>query len=375
MSRGSHDARRSRLLAIAPDPSRHIGQAGGVLSASRMVFGGALADEYEVRLVDTLMRAHPRPGLAERIAGAVGRFVRAVWVLVTWRPRTIVALCSEGASYYEKSLLLGLGKLLGARTLLCPRSGFQERWLEGSRMARLWMRHTAFFSDVVVVQSAFWRDLHARYGIPESKLQVWTNAIDLRRWGPIAAARVPASGRPFHFLFLGWAVREKGLLDLHRATALLRERGGPEFEVTVAGDGALGRELLGPPSPGGGASAVRFLGWVDDKGRAEELARADAFVLPTWAEGFPNALLEAMACALPVVSTPVGAIPEVIEDGVTGLLVPVRDPSKLADAMDRLRRDPEGAAALGRRGHASLDGRFDAVTGLGRFRAILSGAC
>jgi glycosyltransferase involved in cell wall biosynthesis len=71
----------------------------------------------------------------------------------------------------------------------------------------------------------------------------------------------------------------------------------------------------------------------------------------------------------------VGAIPEVIEDGVTGLLVPVRDPSKLADAMDRLRRDPEGAAALGRRGHASLDGRFDAVTGLGRFRAILSGAC
>jgi glycosyltransferase involved in cell wall biosynthesis len=367
--------RRTRLLAIAPDPARHCDQAGGVLSAARLVFGGALDDAYEVRMVDTLMRAHPRPGRLERVAGAVRRFVRTVGILVGWRPQVVVALCSEGGSYYEKSLLLGLGRLLGAKTFLCPRSGFQERWLAGSRMARLWMRRTACFTDAVVVQSRFWRDLHARYGIPESKLQVWTNAIDLRPWASIAAARVPASGRPFRFLFLGWAVKEKGLLELHRAAALLRERGGPEFEVTVAGDGALGRELLGPPSPDRGGSAVRFLGWVDEKGRAAELARADAFVLPTWAEGFPNALLEAMACSLPAIATPVGAIPEVIEDGVTGRLVPVHDPLRLAEAMDALRRDPEAAAAMGRRAHASLQGRFDAPTGLGRFRAILAGAC
>jgi glycosyltransferase involved in cell wall biosynthesis len=367
-------ARRKRLLAIAPDPGRHFDQAGGVLSTSRLLFRGALDAEYDVRIVDQLMRADPRPGRVERIAAAVPRFARAVHLMATWRPHSVVALCSEGGSYYEKSLLLGVGRLFGARTFLCPRSGFQERWLEGSRWARFWMRRTTKCFDAVVVQSRFWRDLHARYGIPAGKLRIWNNSIDLDPWEPIAAGRKAAVGRPFRFLFLGWAVREKGLRELDAAAVLLDQRGGPEFEITVAGDGALGRELQKRPWPGVGASPMRYLGWVDESARAAEMARADALVLPTWAEGFPNALLEAMACALPAISTPVGAIPEVIEDGVTGLLVPVRDPVRLAEAMDRLRRDPEAARAMGRRAHASLQGRFDAATGLQRFRGILAGA-
>jgi glycosyltransferase involved in cell wall biosynthesis len=93
--------------------------------------------------------------------------------------------------------------------------------------------------------------------------------------------------------------------------------------------------------------------------------------LPTWVEGFPNVILEAMACALPVIATPVGAIPEVVEDGVTGLVVPVRSPERLAEAMDRLRRAPDEAVRMGQRGVERVHGRFNVEQGLARFREIL----
>ena len=76
-------------------------------------------------------------------------------------------------------------------------------------------------------------------------------------------------------------------------------------------------------------------------------------------DGLPNVLLEAMACGVPVVSTRVAAIPEAVEDGVNGLLVPPADPEALAEALVRMIRDPELAAALGARARASLEERFE----------------
>jgi glycosyltransferase involved in cell wall biosynthesis len=364
---------RTRLLAIAPDPARHYDQAGGVLADSRLLFQGALDSEYEVRIVDSLMRAYPRPGLLERMSAALRRIAWTIGVLLTWRPRTVVALCSEGTSYYEKSFLLGLAKLTGARTFLCPRSGFQEGWLNESRLARTWVRWSARWIDGFIVQSRFWFDLHARHGVPEQRMHVWFNVLETSRWAALAAERQPAVGRPFRFLFLGWAVREKGLAELVEATARLAVRGGPPFEVIVAGDGAHGRELqkLRVRNEAALPPELVLLGWVIGSERENALRRADALVLPTWVEGFPNVVLEAMACALPVIATPVGAIPEVVHDPETGIMVPVGSAERLAEAMDRMRRDPETAFRMGQRGLAVVRERFDAALGLARFRDLI----
>ena len=93
------------------------------------------------------------------------------------------------------------------------------------------------------------------------------------------------------------------------------------------------------------AEAVHFLGQRQDV--PDLLNAMDIFVLPSYSEGVSLALLEAMAAGLPVIATAVGGLPEVVEDGVTGLLIPPRDAEALAGALERLLADPAWARKLG----------------------------
>jgi glycosyltransferase involved in cell wall biosynthesis len=96
---------------------------------------------------------------------------------------------------------------------------------------------------------------------------------------------------------------------------------------------------------------------------------ADVFALPTHREGFPNTLLEAMAAGLPCVACPVGAVPEMLEDGC-GESVPVGDALALRESLRRLAADPERCALLGRRARARVAERYSAAAVMARYRAL-----
>jgi glycosyltransferase involved in cell wall biosynthesis len=116
----------------------------------------------------------------------------------------------------------------------------------------------------------------------------------------------------------------------------------------IAGDGPQRSQLESLAGRLGIADRVRFVGWLGNP--YPLLSIVDLVVLTSSAEGFGLALLEAMALERPVVATAVGAVPEIVRDGVTGLLVPSREPAALASAIVRLLRDPSLRRALGRQG-------------------------
>lgn len=366
---------KPRLLILIPDPASPTTEAGGILSDARQLLGRELDDRFLVRVVDTLTPAYPYPTVWKRLRGGVVRSFHTVRALIGWRPDLVVAFCSEGASYYEKSGLLMLAKICGARVYLCPRSGYQQTWLERSALARGWVAVTGKWIDGLLVQAESWKQVFEQHGVRPEALHVWYNAIDTSEWAPIAERRTPCErSRPFRFLFLAWASQYKGLMELIEAAEILNARGGPSFEVAVAGDGDYGRELLARKQAGSLAPNIHLLGWIVGSRRAEELRVADAVVLPTWAEGFPHVVLETMACALPIITTPVGALPEVVLNEETGLIVPVRSVADLVEAMDRLRRDPLLAHRMGLLGLRRVREKFDRRDGVARFIAILQGA-
>lgn len=164
----------------------------------------------------------------------------------------------------------------------------------------------------------------------------------------------------FALLAVGNLKPEKGYEDLLDALSLLRQRApGRALTVLIAGgrqDESYARMLDGQQSRLGVSETVRFLGFRQD-GPAL-YAAADAFVLHSRKEGLPMVLLEAMAAGKPVVATAVGGVPGVVSDGVSGLLVPPREPAQLADAILRLMTDPDLASRLAQCGRQVVGKRY-----------------
>lgn len=151
----------------------------------------------------------------------------------------------------------------------------------------------------------------------------------------LVAPRAPRAAGPWRILFVGRVEEAKGVAELREAVALLQARGLP-IELDLVG--WLPSDSKGtrwPPN-------VRFHGVVSDRGALRDLyAAADLFVLPSHSEGFPRVLYEAMAFGVPALTTFVGGVPSLMEDGVNCLRVPVRDADALARTLERAIGDPE----------------------------------
>jgi glycosyltransferase involved in cell wall biosynthesis len=154
-------------------------------------------------------------------------------------------------------------------------------------------------------------------------------------------------------------------------------RDGVAFDCDLVGGGGLRERLEASAAELGLGGRVRFLGAQPGERVAELVAAADVLVLPSVVtpegkmEGLPVALMEALAVETAVVASAISGIPELVEDGVTGLLVPPADPPALADALARLAADPELRARLGRAGRARVAAEYDLHANVAALAALI----
>jgi glycosyltransferase involved in cell wall biosynthesis len=159
----------------------------------------------------------------------------------------------------------------------------------------------------------------------------------------------------------------KGIDVLLRSVAAVVER-VPNVYFLVIGDGPLRETWSELAKREGVAGRVRWAGYRSDVDRL--LPGCDLFVFPTLADAFPTVLLEAMAAGLAVVASRVGGVPEIVDDGLTGVLVPAGDGQALALAVTRLLLDPSGAGLMGENGRASALRRFSTAAWLERLQHL-----
>ena len=186
--------------------------------------------------------------------------------------------------------------------------------------------------------------------LPQTLLQV-PNAVDLTRFAPRSSQAAPGLVR---VVCVGRHVPVKGLyvlLEAWRLGDLARYA-----RLMLAGDGPERPGLMARAKELGIADSVEFLGTVADVPAL--LAVSSVYVQSSFREGLSNAVLEAMACALPVVATRISGNTDLVEDGQNGLLVEPGDAAALASALRALVQDPARARALGERARASVESRF-----------------
>jgi glycosyltransferase involved in cell wall biosynthesis len=227
----------------------------------------------------------------------------------------------------------------------------------GRTMAQIAVQRAAYAcSHRIVANSRAAAVRVQREGISSSKVAVIANGIDLDRFP------TPATGSGGRRVLTVANLRPEKGHDVVIEAAAIVLRQFPDVTFEFVGGGSERPRLAALADARGVQHAILFEGHCEDVGR--RMAAADVFVLASRTEAFPNAVLEAMAAGLPVVATRVGGIPEIVDDGRTGLLVPAGDPASLADRLMRTLADAPLRARLGAaaRQHITDNFSFERMT-------------
>jgi colanic acid/amylovoran biosynthesis glycosyltransferase len=200
-----------------------------------------------------------------------------------------------------------------------------------------------------------------------AKIEVVRCGLDAR-WHVAPRTREPHDG-PLRVLTVGRLVPEKGHAILFDAIAELERRGVP-VHVEVVGDGPRREELRRRVEELGISHRVRFAGQVGQEHIVDRYAAADVFCLASLSEGLPVVLMEAMSTGLPVIATRIMGIPELVEDGATGLIVSPGRPEEIVAALETLARSPDLRARYGAAGRERVLSEFSIERSARRLRSI-----
>lgn len=249
----------------------------------------------------------------------------------------------------------------------------RNRWT--TRYARYQLFAAQMFDTAALVLCASQElaDILSReVGVAAHKIRVHRLGVDLDKFQP-----VDLGDGPGHLLMIGRFVEKKGFEYGIRAFARVR-REQPECTLRLVGDGPLAPQLRSLVRELGLERSVEFLGVLDSERVRQEMARANIFVAPSVVsrtldrESGVIVIKEANACSLPAVGTRHGGIPEIIDDGVTGYLVPERSVDALADRIIFLATSPEERRRMGRQARQKIETEYDTVEQNQRLEALLA---
>jgi glycosyltransferase involved in cell wall biosynthesis len=336
------------VLIVSAGGLEHGGGIGRMIGYMIEGWSGA-AGAPEWRVLDTR---------GARIdAGAPIRFLRALLTLRRAAPRRpLLHIHIAGRGSTLRKLIVGAwARRLGLRFVLHLHDYDYRAFCDGlPRLAFARVRTLFHSADLVVVLGRADADLvRERLGVDPDRVVIMPNAV----CAPVPAV-TRAAGPAVRILFLGRLSDRKGVPELIAALADPALASLP-WRATLAGDGELER-YRDQAHEAGIADRIEFPGWLDRHRTSRLLRDADILVLPSHQEGMAMSVLEGLAFGLCVVCTPVGALAEVIEDDVTGMLVQPGDAGGLAAALALAIHEPARRRRLAQAGEALFRQRFEA---------------
>ena len=277
-----------------------------------------------------------QPTWKDKLRYDLGGLFALGWRLLWDRKIKIVHIhTAAGGSFDKHAYYAWLARLMGRKVVLHSHASRFKVWYEGlpERHQRR-VRKVLARLDRLIVLSASWRDFFVSIGVSPEKVRILNNITDPADREKVARA----PGGPVRLLFLGEIGPRKGVFDLLKAMALLQGTDPGKAWLEIGGnknEEALKEAIRAQHLE----DCVHFNGFVSGDLKKELLSRTDVFVLPSYNEGLPISILEAMSYGCAIISTPVGGSPEVVKDN--GILVRAHPPAALSPGQKGHRLVPE----------------------------------
>ena len=363
---------RPVVLVLGP----HREAISGVSTHVNLLMESALGDDFE--LVDFQVSSE-----GPKSESRLGKLVRlasspfALFAAIIFRQVALVHINTSLnlRAYWRDLAYLFVAKLLRARVVYQVHGGeLPARFFAGRRVLTAFLRWTLRLPDLVVVLAQCELEAYREF-VPEQEVVVVSNGIDCAPFAHLGTI-VGSTRDALRLIYIGRIAREKGLYETLQGIRLALEL-GVDARLTIAGGGAEEARLRRYAVALGIAPRVTFVGPVFGDDKVNLMAGADVMLLPSYSEGLPYALLEAMAAGLPVIATPVGAIPDVVTHGTHGHLVPPRNGKAIAEALAIMAGDRERigwmSRACRRRVRAAYSIERVAREFAARYREVLGG--
>ena len=335
---------KQRIVLLGPA----LDAVSGVTTHLYQLFGSDLSRNFELLHFQVGSEGRKENLLQKTVRFLISPIVFAGFLL-RHRP-DIVHLNSslEPKSYWRDTAYLLVARTLGRKVVYQVHGGaLPEEFFAGNAFLTGALRRVLSMPDVVVLLAQVELDAYQRF-VPRQRLVIAANAIDA---GPLVTKSIKSkTSGPSQLVYLGRLAWNKGIYEAIAALDIL-VKAGRDLILTIAGSGPEEAGMRQRVAELGLSEYVRFPGPLFGEAKDALWSASDIFVFPTFhREGLPYALLEAMAAGAVPITTRVGGIPDVMQDGVHGLVIEAKDPAGLARAIALLDDDRDALARMAEAG-------------------------
>ena len=343
-------SRRPRLLVVGPLPP----PIGGVETVTQAILESGAFHDFQLTHCDST-KGRPKQTQGKfdfgNLSWALRHFARMHAAIARSRPDVVyLPVAGTWSGFLRDMVLAYLARRTGARVIGHVHGSDFHFVLERKGLSARWVRAGLNQFDLLLVLGERWRQLIEAYGI-RGRCAIVPSTFRREVFERGANFERPATGaRPVSGLFVGQVGRRKGVFDLLAAMKRLKDMGLP-FRLTLVGPAELEGEweaLLAARAQLGIEDVTEFTGPLQGEALYDHFKIGELFVMPSYTEGLPVVFYEAGAFEMPVITTPVGAIPDLIVDGRNGLLVEPGRVEQIVQAIVRLTRHPDERVAMGR---------------------------
>lgn len=315
--------RKKKIIFVGSfKPTSEDGSVGGQMFACKTIVNSAISDSVDWTLIDTTAVSNLLLSTYARAKKALLRVLKFTYYILFFKHDFVLIFVADGWSFWEKGLMAILAKYFtSSKVILAPRSGLIINDIKNNNNLTKFIKFVFKKTDFVICQSNLWKQLFEKTAnqFNNSKYVVVENMIDFNKYAELPLGEVKENEK-VTILFMAWVTRNKGIYELIEVVKMLK-KDKLNFKVIIAGKGDEFEKINKEIKATNLTEFIELKGWVLGDQKLEILMESDIFVLPTYFEGYPNSLIEAMASGKACVATRVGSIPDIISDMETGILI------------------------------------------------------
>tara|TARA_B100001027_G_C16267425_1_gene332986 strand:- start:1403 stop:2506 length:1104 start_codon:yes stop_codon:yes gene_type:complete len=358
------------LLIVGAFSVKNRSIYGGILKSCNIILESKIAKNFKIIKLNSAQISHPPPGILTRSFNAFIRIFKFFIKMIYYKPHFVLIFSSDGASAIEKGFMVFICYFTKAKSFIFPRAGNLISQTNKLPLMHILIKFLFSKATVFLCQSNIWRNFAIeKIGFKTSKISIinnWTATDKLLKIGE----NKKFNSDQLKILFVGWIEESKGVKELLIAFKRLSAEHS-NLNLTFVGNGSYFYEAKDFVRKNNLHRIVNFVGWADGAQLEKYYQDNDIFVLPSMAEGMPNALIEAMAARLAVITSAVGSIPDFINNEENGMLVDRRNSETLYNAVNKVIKDNDLRNYISLNGHNTAKEKFSSKVSLEKLSDII----